>query len=103
MTAPAPDAAVRPSPGAPRWWFRDPSTGRTVLGQAPNPAILVFLAATLVRLLDVLPGREQELRWIGTGALVVWALDELVRGATPFRRVLGAVVLGWQLVRFTTA
>lgn len=102
MTAPAPDDVGRPSPGAPRWWFHDPRTGRTVLGQAPNPAILVWLAATLGRLLDVPPEREQELRWIGTGALVVWALDELVRGASPFRRVLGAVVLGWQLIRFAT-
>lgn len=62
----------------------------------------MWVAAGLVRLLDVLPDREQELRGVGTGALVVWALDELVRGATPFRRLLGAVVLGWQLVRFLT-
>lgn len=62
----------------------------------------MWVAATLVRLLDVLPGREQELRGIGTGALVVWALDELVRGVNPFRRLLGAIVLGWQLVRFLT-
>jgi hypothetical protein len=31
------------------------------------------------------------------GALIVWALDELVRGASPFRRLLGAVVLAAQL------
>lgn len=102
MTTPPHDGAERPARGTPRWWFRDPTTGRTVLGQAPNPAILVWVAAGLVRLLDVLPDREQELRGVGTGALVVWALDELVRGATPFRRLLGAVVLGWQLVRFLT-
>jgi hypothetical protein len=28
---------------------------------------------------------------------LVWALDELLRGTSPFRRVLGAVVLGAQL------
>lgn len=27
----------------------------------------------------------------------MWALDEVVRGASPFRRVLGAVVLAAQL------
>ena len=32
------------------------------------------------------------------GALLVWALDEVVRGASPFRRLLGAVVLVAQLV-----
>lgn len=31
------------------------------------------------------------------GALLVWALDELVRGLSPFRRLLGAVVLASQL------
>jgi hypothetical protein len=30
------------------------------------------------------------------GALLVWALDEVVRGASPFRRMLGAVVLAAQ-------
>jgi hypothetical protein len=30
---------------------------------------------------------------VGTVALVVWALDELVRGVNPFRRLLGAGVL----------
>jgi len=33
------------------------------------------------------------------GALLVWALDEVVRGASPFRRVLGAVILCAQLAR----
>jgi hypothetical protein len=30
------------------------------------------------------------------GALLVWALDEAVRGASPFRRTLGAVILAVQ-------
>jgi hypothetical protein len=35
---------------------------------------------------------------IRVGALLVWALDEVVRGVNPFRRVLGAAVLSVQLV-----
>jgi hypothetical protein len=31
------------------------------------------------------------------GALLVWALDEVVRGASPFRRLLGAAVLASQI------
>jgi hypothetical protein len=31
---------------------------------------------------------------VATGALVIWALDELIRGVNPWRRVLGGVVLG---------
>jgi len=30
---------------------------------------------------------------VGTGALIVWAADEIVRGVNPFRRALGTVVL----------
>jgi len=96
-----------PVPGPPTrvqrtvdWWFRDPSTGELVLGQAPNAAIGVWLVATAVRLVDVLPERERELGWIGSGALIVWGVDEVVRGATRFRRLLGAVVVVWQVTRF---
>ena len=78
-------------------FFRDTS-GKLVLFQAPNAAIWVFIGATLLRL-SPYDARDAELRWIGSGALMVWALDELVRGATPFRRLLGVVVLAWQLVR----
>ena len=28
---------------------------------------------------------------------VVWGLDELLRGASPFRRLLGGLALAWQL------
>lgn len=31
------------------------------------------------------------------GALLVWALDEVVRGTSPFRRTLGAMILTAQL------
>ena len=78
-------------------FFRDES-GRLVLFQVPNPALWVFAAATLLRW-SPYDSRDAELRWIGSGALIVWSLDELVRGAAPSRRLLGAVVLAWQLWR----
>ena len=81
------------------WWFRDPSTGQIVLGQAPNTAMVVVQASAVTRALGVLPERRRELGWIRAGALVVWSADELVRGTTPFRRLIGAVVLGFQLRR----
>ncbi|KAA1395821.1 hypothetical protein [Aeromicrobium ginsengisoli] len=77
------------------WFFRDAS-GRLVVVQLPNTALVVWLAATVLRW-SAYDSRDTELRWIGAGALIVWALDELVRGASPFRRLLGAVVLAWQL------
>ncbi|QGN57151.1 hypothetical protein [Nostocoides sp. HKS02] len=44
-------------------------------------------------------GRAATLDAVGSGALVAWALDEVVRGASPVRRLLGAVVLAAELVR----
>jgi hypothetical protein len=33
---------------------------------------------------------------VGHGAILVWSLDVVVRGASPFRRTLGAVILAAQ-------
>jgi len=78
------------------WWFRS-SDGRLTLWQPPNPALLVWLAAVALGLLDLSPAHDTQVSGVRHGALLVWALDELVRGASPFRRVLGAVVLVGQL------
>lgn len=68
--------------------------GRVVIAQPPNAAILVWLATVVVRWSGVLDDRRSAvLTHVGQGALLVWALDELVRGASPVRRVLGLVVL----------
>lgn len=80
------------------WWFTDRATGRVVIVQSPNAALLVWIAAFAGRIFS---GTEldHKLSWIGSGALIVWGLDELLRGTNPFRRLIGAVVLGWQLTR----
>jgi hypothetical protein len=81
------------------WWIRDPD-GRIVLAQAPNAAIVVWLVSVVVGWTDLLDdSRETVLVHIGQGALIVWGLDELARGASPARRVLGAVVLVVMVVR----
>lgn len=78
------------------WWVRNPDSGKLVLFQSPNPALWVFFAATVLRWTPY-DDIDTELRWIGSGALLVWGLDELIRGDAPYRRVLGAIVLGWQV------
>jgi len=85
---------VSPSgPGSLSWWIRD-RHGDVALVQRPNPALVVWLVCTALRWSDLLDGRrELVLSRAGQGALVVWGLDELVRGASPARRVVGAVVL----------
>lgn len=81
------------------WWIRD-REGRIVLAQAPNAAIVVWLVCVVVGWTSLLDHpRETVLVHVGQGALIVWGLDELARGATPARRVLGVVVLVAMLVR----
>ena len=80
--------------------FRD-ADGRLVLFQAPNPAIGVFFVALGLRW-SPWDARDTELLWLGRGALIVWAADELLRGDARLRRLLGAVVLAWQVVVLVT-
>lgn len=81
------------------WWVRNENGGST-LAQWPNPALAVWLVAVVVGWTGVLgTARGATLAGVGQGALIVWALDELVRGASPARRLLGAVILLGQLVR----
>jgi len=80
------------------WWVRDPN-GELTLAQWPNPALAVWLVAVVVAWTGVLgAARTATLADVGRGALVVWALDELLRGVSPVRRLLGAVVLTAQLI-----
>lgn len=80
------------------WLFRDEG-GRLVLAQAPNPALGVFGLATGLRLVTEWGvDTDRMLRGVAAGALMVWGLDELLRGATPFRRILGASVLAYQVI-----
>lgn len=72
------------------WLFRDRETGRIVLAQLPNAPLIVFVVA---RVADrVIDPSTAALRWVGTGALLWWAADEILRGVNPWRRILGAVV-----------
>lgn len=72
------------------WLFRDRATGRIVVAQWPNVALVVFLVARLAdRLIDP---STPALAVVGTVALLWWAGDELLRGVNPWRRILGAVV-----------
>lgn len=72
-------------------FVRDPRTGRVVVAQRPNPPLVAWGVLTLGA--AVTSSHSQALSWAGTGALVAWSADEVLRGASPFRRVLGLVVL----------
>jgi hypothetical protein len=85
------------------WLLRSRVTGRITVAQFPNAALWVWLAATLLqRFWDPRVAGHDVLRWVSTGALVVWAGDEVARGVNPLRRMLGTGVLVltvWSLLR----
>jgi hypothetical protein len=76
------------------WVLRDRRTGRIVIAQWPNAALVVWLvASTAQALLQPGGGWRTASRVVATLALGWWALDEIARGVNPWRRMLGAVVL----------
>ena len=84
------------------WLFRNRQTGDITIGQAPNPPLWVFLAATVVRLIFQPSGRAgTAVTIIATAALTVWAVEEIAWGVNPFRRILGGAVLAGILASFT--
>ena len=78
------------------WWFRSPD-GPLTLWQLPNPALSVWMVTLALGRFDLSAAHTTAVNGVRHGALLVWALDEVVRGASPFRRTLGAVVLAAQL------
>jgi hypothetical protein len=69
--------------------------------QLPNPALCVWIAAVVWGWFELSATHATEAEGVRRGALLVWALDEVVRGASPFRRLLGAVVGAAQIVSLT--
>ncbi|GEP35310.1 hypothetical protein NSZ01_30780 [Nocardioides szechwanensis] len=96
MTSTATTDPVTARPSSASWWFRA-ADGRLTLWEWPNPALWVWLVTLVLGWFDLSATHASTVDGIHRGALVVWALDEAVRGASPFRRILGAVVLVAQI------
>ncbi len=81
------------------WALRDRRTGRIVVAQRPNTALIVWIAASVVLALSDPDGTwGVSLRVVATVALSWWAVDEVIRGVNPWRRLLGAVVFAGLVV-----
>jgi hypothetical protein len=76
------------------WLFRNRTTGRITIAQVPNAPLVVFLVAAGVRWLFHPSGAVGTVvDVVASVALIAWAVDELVRGVNPWRRILGGGVL----------
>ena len=70
--------------------FRSRETGRVVIAQFPNVPLWIFLGTVVVRAFVETGAPRTAVDWVAALSLGVWALDEVVRGVNPWRRVLGA-------------
>lgn len=93
-----PDAGGEPTEGhgplrsAVDWLFRDRETGGITIAQVPNLPLWIFLGTVVGRwLVPEDSGVFTALRVVALASLGWWALDEVVRGVNPWRRILGLV------------
>lgn len=99
------DADPTPSvgPGVARrsvdWLFGDRHRGGYTVAQWPNIPLWLFIASTVgLRVVGPTGTVATSLRVVADISLLVWALDEMIRGVNPFRRLLGLAVLGLTVV-----
>jgi hypothetical protein len=72
--------------------FRD-REGKVVLAQIPNLPLIVWIVASLLRLIFTTGKVNIGLEAIAFGSLFTWAWEELFQGVNYFRRTLGLLVL----------
>jgi hypothetical protein len=76
------------------WLFRSRDNGRITIIQWPNFLLWIVIGCDVGAALWHPSGVTGGIvHWTGRGAISVWSLDEIGRGANPFRRALGIVVL----------
>jgi hypothetical protein len=64
------------------------------VAQRPNIPLTVFVVLSIaLRAFRPTGGIETSARVLADVALFAWAIDELLRGVNPFRRILGLVVI----------
>src|SRR3712207_2248363 len=72
--------------------FRD-SDGKIVLAQMPNLPLIVWITASLLKLVFTTGVVNTGLEALAFGSLFTWAWLELFQGVNYFRRALGLGVL----------
>ena len=80
------------------WFFVDRRSGAVVIAQWPNLLLSIAIVAGICTL-TLPPGSTAgaAIKIVAKGALILWALDEIIRGVNPWRRSLGTGVLAYEL------
>lgn len=76
-----------------RQFFTD-SEGHIVIGQWPNAALIIWIGASLLNRLVSDEALSNGLTFLAFSAGGYWAALEILRGDSPFRRVVGVSILG---------
>jgi hypothetical protein len=77
-----------------QWAFRSRQTGRLSVASWPNLPLWAWIATAVGRRLPFVDGpADTVLGYVGSAALLVWAVGELWSGVNPWRRLLGLGVL----------
>ena len=72
--------------------FRD-SEGKIVIAQPPNLPLIVWIVASVLKLIVTTGKINLGLDLVAFGSLFTWAWEELFQGVNYFRRALGLIVL----------
>lgn len=72
--------------------FRD-SEGNIVIAQPPNLPLIIWIVASLLKLIVTTEKINLGLDLVAFGTLFTWAWEELFQGVNYFRRALGLIVL----------
>ncbi len=67
---------------------------KLVVGQWPNAPLIIWVGAALLNRFVSNSGLSSALTFLAFASGGYWATLELVHGDSPFRRTLGAIVLG---------
>ena len=83
------------------WFFRNRETGAITIAQAPNLVLWIVIAGSvLIWAWHPAGYLGVALEIVVKAAIFVWAIDEVWRGVNPWRRCLGAAVLGYELTTY---
>ena len=81
-------------------WFVSDRGGRVVIAQVPNLPLTAFVALWLAAHLVRAPEVRDALTFLAHAFLWTWGYLEVRCGASPIRRVFGAVALAWLVWRY---